>query len=531
MKNKGHRIRILDKYDVGITALILAGSLTCPVAMVYYPQFLNFSETLKIKWSISFLIVLSLAVALCVFVLYRFVPYFRNKRDYRQVLRYLFDQQLFRTIKGQNGKNDKKQLYAVYVKKEDVATLAVTFEMAGKVLQNSEKFAGDLEKLFFADFKARHDFRSNALFSKRAYSQFIFSDNKESQRLRLEALAYDKKLGIRLMDGEYWDFVKSPHLLIAGGTGGGKTIFLLCLLKVLASFSLLEICDPKKSDLSVLEHFPVFRGHVYVEIDEIVDCLKEAVTFMEQRYRQMGLDAENPEDVKIGNNFQSFHLPPKFIVIDEWTAFVASLDPMKARLVDDLMAQLILKGRQAGVFLIVAMQRPDAQYLSANLRDNMVGRIALGRLSKTGYRMIFGEDYSEKNYLFIKNKIGRGYAALDGEQPSEFFSPLIDFASGFSFEAVFSKMKPLYKVQKKKETSEEKSYALLDLAKAFQLSATTLSRLVQHMKEADYKFKSSGKYSQKEKEILSQIIKLKQKYPEKSWKVTVQEVLNLENGD
>lgn len=439
MRNKGHRIKVSDGYDVLITVLILTSGFALPVITLYYSSFFNLSEVLKIQWGVSFLLILVFSVGICLFLLYRFVPYFQKKREYRQVLRYLLDQQLFRTSKRSDGRADKKKLYLVYVKKEDYASLSVTFEMAGKVLQNSEKFAGDLEKLFFADFKARHDFRSSGLFSKRAYSQFIFSDNKESQRLRLEDLVYDEKLGIRLMDGAYWNFIKSPHLLIAGGTGGGKTIFLLCLLKVLAEFSMLEICDPKKSDLSVLDNFPVFKGHVYVEIEEIVNCLKEAVTFMEQRYRQMGLDAKNPEDVKIGNNFQSFHLPAKFIVVDEWTAFVASLDPMKARLVDDLMAQLILKGRQAGVFLIIAMQRPDAQYLSANLRDNMVARIALGRLSKTGYRMIFGEDYSEKNYLFIKNKIGRGYAALDGERPSEFYSPLIDFEGGFSLKPSFPK--------------------------------------------------------------------------------------------
>jgi hypothetical protein len=528
LRNKGHRIKLSDQYDVAINALILTSALALPVAITYYQPFLNFSEVLKIKWGVSGLLTLPLIVGLCLFFLYHWVPYFQNKRDYRQVLRYMLDQQLFRTVKRQDGKSESKQLYPVYVKKEDYATLSVTYEMTGKVLQQGEKIASDLEKIFFADFKAQHDFRRNALFSKRAYSQFVFSDNKEYQRLKLENLVYDKKLGIRLMDGEYWDFVKNPHLLIAGGTGGGKTIFLLCLLKVLGHFSLLEICDPKKSDLSVLEHFPVFKGHVHVEIEEIINCLKETVIFMEHRYRQMGLNAKNPEEIKIGNNFQSFRLPPKFIVVDEWTAFVASLDPMKARVVDDLMAQLILKGRQAGVFLIVAMQRPDAQYLSANLRDNMVGRIALGRLSKTGYRMIFGEGYSEKNYLFIKNKIGRGYAALDGERPSEFFSPLIDFNSGFSFESVFAQMKPLYRVQKKKEAKEE-TYNLSELAKEFHLSTTTLTRVVQYLKESAYEFiLQSGQFTAQDKTLFLKIINDKKKHPEQNWKEVVQRVLDLE---
>lgn len=524
MKNKGHRLTLLDRYDVPLTAGILASLMSFPLVLTYHKPFLALPEVLKIKWGLMVLFALFLFAGAGMVLLYRFVPYFKNKRDIRLVLYYLLDHQFYENIKRQNGRGDKIKLSPVYVKKVDYATLAVTVEMSGKLMRESDKLPNDLEKLFFADFKEKQDFKTQRLFSKHAYSQFLFSDNKEAQRLSLSELVYDPQKGIRLMDGEYWDFVHAPHLLIAGGTGGGKTIFLLALLKVLAEFSLLEICDPKKSDLSVLGNFKVFEGHVNSEIEAIVTCLESAVRFMDERYRQMGLDSEHPEEVKIGNNYQSYGLPPQFILIDEWTAFVASLDIRLARQVDDLMTQLILKGRQAGVFLIVAMQRPDAEYLSANLRDNMMARLSLGKLSKIGYRMIFGEDYEDKNYLYIKSKIGRGYAALDGGMPSEFFSPLIPFDKGFSFEEIFRAMKPL---RSKKERSNieadrqqtEKIASLSELAQTYQLSATTLTRICQYLKAVNYHFtEKTGCYNAQDQALFARIIARKKAHPEQNWK-------------
>jgi DNA polymerase III delta prime subunit len=535
MKKKGHRLILLDRYDVVLTAIFLFVSLLSPFAFGW-SSFIKLSDSTKIWLGLSLLVGVSVVTLGLLIACYHWLSFFKSKRDNRLVLAYLLSNSYYETVHRRDGKGDKIKLPPVYVKKIDYATIAVTVEMAGKLMRDLDKIPSDLEKLFFADFKERNDFREHRLFSKHAYTQFIFSDNKEAQRLAISDLLYDKEKGIRLMDGEYWDFIHSPHLLIAGGTGSGKTIFLLALLKVLASFSLLEICDPKKSDLSVLDNFEVFKGHVHSEIEEIMDCLKNAVTFMDERYRQMGLNSEHPEDVKIGNNYQSYGLAPQFILIDEWTAFIASLDIRKASLVDDLMAQLILKGRQAGVFLIVAMQRPDAEYLSANLRDNMMARLSLGKLSKSGYRMIFGEDYEDKNYLYIKSKIGRGYAALDGGMPSEFFSPLIPFDKGFSFEEIFVKMKPLEaKGQKQTDTrleasleetleeTSEKLSTLSELAQSFQLSATTLTRVVHYLEEAGYEFtEETGHYNILDQDTLSEVIDYKKNHAKQNWKEAAQ---------
>ena len=61
-------------------------------------------------------------------------------------------------------------------------------------------------------------------------------------------------------------------------------------------------------------------------------------------------------------------------------------------------------GRQAGFFLILACQRPDAKYLWDGIRDQFNFRVALGRMSEMGYGMMFGETTKD---FFLKQIKGR----------------------------------------------------------------------------------------------------------------------------
>ena len=56
------------------------------------------------------------------------------------------------------------------------------------------------------------------------------------------------------------------------------------------------------------------------------------------------------------------------------------------------LKQIVMLGRQAGFFLILACQRPDAKYFSDGIRDNFNFRVALGRMSEMGFGMMFGSD-------------------------------------------------------------------------------------------------------------------------------------------
>ena len=86
------------------------------------------------------------------------------------------------------------------------------------------------------------------------------------------------------------------------------------------------------------------------------------------------------------------------------------------------LKQIVMLGRQAGYFLILACQRPDAKYLGDGIRDQFNFRVALGRMSELGYSMMFGE--VDKDF-FLKQIKGRGYVDTGTSVLSEFYTPLV----------------------------------------------------------------------------------------------------------
>ncbi len=102
------------------------------------------------------------------------------------------------------------------------------------------------------------------------------------------------------------------------------------------------------------------------------------------------------------------------------------------------LKKIVMLGRQAGYFLIVACQRPDAKYFSDGIRDNFNFRVGLGRISELGYGMLFGSDVKNselgygmlfgsdvKKQFFQKRIKGRGYCDVGTSVISEFYTPLV----------------------------------------------------------------------------------------------------------
>ena len=140
-------------------------------------------------------------------------------------------------------------------------------------------------------------------------------------------------------------------------------------------------------------------------------------------------------------------MTPKFILVDEWAALMAKIDrdySLQSELMEYL-SQLVLEGRQAGVFIIFAMQRPDGEFIKTALRDNFMKRLSVGHLESTGYDMMFGDANKTKEFKKldeingIKVK-GRGYIANNGDLAGEFFSPYVPLDQGFSFYDAYSKI-------------------------------------------------------------------------------------------
>ncbi|HDC7389357.1 TPA: cell division protein FtsK, partial [Staphylococcus aureus] len=156
---------------------------------------------------------------------------------------------------------------------------------------------------------------------------------------------------------------------------------------------------------------------------QILKQLREANNEMEARFRLMN----DSSDYKIGNDFRNFDMRPYFIIFDEVTAFTSTLDKKELQEMNDYLINIIMKGRQAGVFMFLTAQRPDADVIKGNVRDQLGLRVSLGNLSNDGYRMTFGQ--TDKEFQTIHDSdIGRGYISILGQynEPILFDAPLME---------------------------------------------------------------------------------------------------------
>lgn len=223
--------------------------------------------------------------------------------------------------------------------------------------------------------------------------------------------------GLRLMKNLVWEYDALPHALICGGTGGGKTYFILTIIEaLLRTNAVLYILDPKNSDLADLG---MVMKNVYYQKEDMIDCVNAFYDGMVSRSEAMKL----MPNYKAGENYAYLGLAPHFLIFDEYVAFMECLTTKESIAVLSQLKKIVMLGRQAGYFLILACQRPDAKYFSDGIRDNFNFRVALGRMSELGYGMMFGSD--TKKQFFQKRIKGRGYCDVGTSVISEFYTPLV----------------------------------------------------------------------------------------------------------
>ena len=221
---------------------------------------------------------------------------------------------------------------------------------------------------------------------------------------------------LRLMKDLVWEYDKLPHMLIAGGTGGGKTYFILTIIEALLHTNAnMTVLDPKNADLADLASV---MPDVYFKPEDITDSLDKFYEGMMQRNENM----KKMEGYKTGENYAYLGLPPHFLIFDEFVAFMEMIGNRENVAVLSKLKKIVMLGRQSGYFLILACQRPDAKYLGDGIRDQFNFRVALGRMSELGYSMMFGK--TDKSF-FQKPIRGRGYVDTGVSVISEFYTPLV----------------------------------------------------------------------------------------------------------
>ena len=329
-------------------------------------------------------------------------------------------------VKTDSGTRDKVVFPVVYMK-QNRYDLEIAFKMAGNKFQDKfKKIGSDLETTFFMDFMEVQDdvkFKTYKL----AYSAFL-------NRIKVTDVSYSDK-GIQLMKNLYWNPIDDPHLLVCGGTGGGKTVLLRTLIRAMAKVGVVDIGDPKQADFVTMSEQKAFEGRISYEVEDIVSMIERAVQIMFARYAYMRKMREENGDKDLKKFFE-YGLEPYFLVCDEYNALCAMLDFQMRQRLDNAMGQFLLLGRQAGCFATIAMQKPSREDLGSKLQSNINFRISVGRLDEVGYDLAFGEVNRNKEFKYVKylagkRVYGRGYASVYGEVAREFYSPLL--SKEFSF--------------------------------------------------------------------------------------------------
>lgn len=179
----------------------------------------------------------------------------------------------------------------------------------------------------------------------------------------------------------------TPHFLVNGATGAGKTVLVRGVVLELARREWqVRICDPKRVEFIGLKSWPNVEI-VATAVPDIVAVIHDTNVEMERRYRAM----ENGE----ADDFE-----PIVLVLDEFRYFYGQVNtwwqsvkparaPKECPILDEFNAIAVL-GRTADVHLVVGTQRPDAQFLGGDTRDQFGARCSLGRLSPEGARMMWG---------------------------------------------------------------------------------------------------------------------------------------------
>jgi len=216
--------------------------------------------------------------------------------------------------------------------------------------------------------------------------------------------------------GEYTvaDLGKMPHLLVAGTTRSGKSVFinalLLSLLYQNAPDDLrLILIDPKRVELSLYNGIPHLITNVIVEPKKVVNALRSMAGEMEHRYKI--LEQAGSRDI------ESYHvryargekrmvdmpgggrreedlpkLPYIVIVIDE----MADLMMAHGREVESVIVRLAQMARAVGIHLVLATQRPSVEVITGLIKANIVSRIAFQVATQIDSRTILDQGGAEK---------------------------------------------------------------------------------------------------------------------------------------
>ena len=236
-------------------------------------------------------------------------------------------------------------------------------------------------------------------------------------------------LGVNISgEAMYYDLAKMPHMLIAGRTGSGKSVFVQSIItSIVYHFTpdkcKLMIVDPKAVDFAAWDNIPHLITPVVTDATDAVNALKWSVRDMEDRYKKLqkmgvrnigeynqkvamlrnngevlteqvvvGTDSETGEFEYETRAIDLSDMAYLVIVIDE----VADLMTIARKDVEMCVQRLAQKARAAGIHLVMATQRPSADVITGVIKANFPTRISFQARSNIDSMTTLGEKGAEQ---------------------------------------------------------------------------------------------------------------------------------------
>lgn len=255
------------------------------------------------------------------------------------------------------------------------------------------------------------------------------------------------------------DLRKMPHLLVAGSTGSGKSVFVVSTItSLLMRYSpedlRLLMVDPKQVDLAAFEDLPHLILPIIKEPKKAISSLRWAIREMDKRYRSMAhfgtrnlegfnehveemsdeefevCEEENEqfETKKAKTKTYYFEKLPYIVIIIEEFGDLMAVDKSN---VEAAVVRLAQMARACGIHLILAMQSPRRDVVTGLIKTNIPGRISFKVASKTDSRIILDEGGGERllargDMLFLSPGVSKPERAHGSWAPEEDITAVVD---------------------------------------------------------------------------------------------------------
>ena len=218
------------------------------------------------------------------------------------------------------------------------------------------------------------------------------------------------------------DLARMPHLLVAGSTGSGKSVFVNSLITSLITHATPEdlrfvMIDPKRVELTIYNGIPHLITPVIVDTQRVVNALQWSVQQMEDRLELLA--QEGARDITSYNERagEGKRMPYLVVIVDE----LADLMMTSGKTVETGLVRLAQMGRATGIHLVVATQRPSVNVITGLIKANFPTRVSFMVTSLVDSRTILDGAGAEK-------LLGRGdmlYLPQDAARPVRIQSAFI----------------------------------------------------------------------------------------------------------